>query len=148
MKPIFYLTIITIVLLTMSYSNKDNNTKTVEIKNVLGDTLQTCCTNPMTGFYRNGKCETGTEDYGTHVVCAEMTDAFLEFTLALGNDLITPRPEYRFPGLKAGDKWCLCALRWREAEKYGFAPPVVLESTHKKALEFVGMETLKKYEKK
>ena len=134
----------------MSYSNNTNDDKIVEtkIKNVLGDTLQTCCTNPMTGFYRNGMCETGAEDYGTHVVCAEMTDAFLEFTLALGNDLITPRPTYRFPGLKAGDKWCLCALRWKEAEKYGFAPPVILESTHEKALKSIGMAVLKKYEKK
>jgi uncharacterized protein (DUF2237 family) len=130
----------------MSYS--DNSTTETKSKNILGDTLQTCCTNPMTGFYRNGKCETGPTDYGTHVVCAEMTEAFLEFTLLLGNDLMTPRPEYSFPGLKVGDKWCLCALRWKEAYAAGFAPPVILESTHEKVLQIIDIEILKEHEKK
>ncbi|MEM0999066.1 MAG: DUF2237 domain-containing protein [Bacteroidota bacterium] len=114
-------------------------------KNVLGETLQCCCTNPLTGFYRNGHCETGRDDRGTHVVCAQMTEEFLTFTRSRGNDLSTPRPEYRFPGLQPGDKWCLCALRWREANAAGYAPPVVLESTHEKALEFVGMAELKRH---
>ncbi|NJK82777.1 MAG: DUF2237 domain-containing protein [Saprospiraceae bacterium] len=111
-------------------------------KNVLGGELQTCCTDPMTGFYRDGKCNTGAADYGTHVICAEMTEAFLNFTKSRGNDLMTPAPAYRFPGLKPGDKWCLCALRWREALEAGVAPPVLLERTHQKALQFVSLEDL------
>lgn len=122
--------------LTMEPSNS------IESKNVLGGVLQTCCTDPMTGFYRNGKCETGADDYGTHVVCAEMTQAFLDYTKSRGNDLCTARPEYRFPGLKAGDKWCLCAVRWQEAFEAGFAPPVVLERTHEKALEYINLKDL------
>lgn len=124
--------------------NNDNS----DIKNVLGTSLQTCCTSPMTGFYRNGRCETGPTDYGTHVVCAEMTQDFLDYTKNRGNDLCTPRPEYSFPGLKVGDKWCLCALRWQEAFEAGFAPPVVLQSTHKKALKYIRLEDLKKHELK
>ncbi|MEM0994351.1 MAG: DUF2237 domain-containing protein [Bacteroidota bacterium] len=111
-------------------------------KNVLKEDLQLCCTDPMTGFYRDGKCNTGPQDYGTHVVCAIMTDEFLQFTKGRGNDLSTPVPEYNFPGLKAGDKWCLCALRWREAMAAGVAPPVVLASTHQKALQYVSLEDL------
>ncbi len=114
-----------------------------EAKNVLGGALASCCTEPMTGFYRNGFCQTGPTDYGTHVVCAVMTQAFLDFTKARGNDLCTARPEYRFPGLKAGDKWCLCAVRWKEAFDAGYAPKVVLESTHEKALQFMTLEELK-----
>lgn len=117
-----------------------------QLKNVLGTELQTCCTDPLTGFYRNGKCQTGPDDYGTHVVCAEMTQEFLDFTLTRGNDLMTPIPAYRFPGLKPGDKWCLCALRWKEAYDAGYAPPVVLERTHEKALEFVKLDDLKAHE--
>ncbi len=113
-------------------------------KNVLGKTLKVCCTDPMTGFYRNGSCQTGPDDYGTHVVCAEMTEEFLEFTRSMGNDLSTPNPMYRFPGLKAGDRWCLCALRWKEAHEAGKAPKVLLESTHEKALQFIELEDLQK----
>ena len=132
------------IFMLTSYQNKLMEKAPTQItKNVKGEALETCCTNPMTGFYRNGKCETGANDYGTHVVCAEMTDAFLDFTKLLGNDLSTPRPELRFPGLKAGDKWCLCALRWKEAHRAGFAPPVILESTHEKALEFIKLEDMK-----
>lgn len=120
-----------------------NGTQT---KNVLGSALQTCCTDPMTGFYRNGRCETGPEDVGTHVVCAEMTEEFLAFTLSKGNDLSSPRPEYQFPGLTPGDKWCLCALRWKEAFAAGVAPPVILEKTHEKALEFISISDLKAHE--
>ncbi len=110
--------------------------------NVLGGPLKTCSTTPMTGFYRNGCCNTGPEDRGTHVVCARMTVEFLAFTRARGNDLSTPIPAYRFPGLKAGDQWCLCALRWLEAARAGVAPPVDLEATHSKALELIPLVTL------
>lgn len=111
-------------------------------KNVLGQPLVLCGTNPKTGFYRDGCCNTGEDDIGTHVVCAQVTQAFLEFSRQRGNDLITPIPAYRFPGLKAGDRWCLCALRWREALEAGVAPPVVLAATHRKALDYVSLADL------
>ncbi|MCS6776075.1 MAG: DUF2237 domain-containing protein [Chloroherpetonaceae bacterium] len=114
-------------------------------RNVLGGPLKTCSRAPMTGFYRNGCCDTGAGDYGVHVVCAEMTEAFLQFTRERGNDLITPRPEYDFPGLRPGDRWCLCALRWREAYEAGVAPPVVLEATHEITLEWIDLEALKRH---
>lgn len=116
-------------------------------KNVLGTALEQCCTEPMTGFYRDGYCRTGPADTGSHVVAARVTQEFLEFTKSRGNDLQTPRPMYDFPGLKPGDGWCLCALRWREAHEAGVAPPVVLEATHEKALTFISLETLKRYQK-
>jgi uncharacterized protein len=109
--------------------------------NVLGEPLQICCMSPITGFYRNGKCETGTEDRGTHVVCAEITAEFLEFTKARGNDLSSP--SFSFPGLKPGDRWCLCVSRWQEALVAGVAPPIILESTHQAALKSVSLEQLK-----
>ena len=115
-------------------------------KNVLGGILQPCCTDPMTGFFRDGSCRTNAQDHGTHVVCAVVTDSFLTFTKSRGNDLITPAPAYRFPGLKAGDGWCLCALRWREAYEAGVAPPVKLEATHEKALEYIPLGALKEHE--
>ena len=111
-------------------------------KNVLGGTLIACCTSPVTGFYRDGYCHTGPFDTGRHVICAQMTDKFLQFTLSRGNNLITPLPAYQFPGLKAGDCWCLCALRWREAYEAGCAPPVFLERTHEQALQYVSLEML------
>ncbi len=111
-------------------------------KNVLKTELQSCCTDPMTGFYRNGFCHTGPQDTGRHVVCAIMTEEFLTFSKSRGNDLITPIPYYQFPGLKPGDKWCLCALRWKEALEAGVAPPVVLEATHEAALNYVSFEDL------
>ncbi|MGB5509902.1 DUF2237 family protein [Robiginitalea sp.] len=110
--------------------------------NVLGGELQSCCAQPLTGFYRDGQCRTGPEDTGTHVVCAIMTEEFLSFTRSKGNDLSTPIPYYNFPGLKSGDRWCLCVSRWRQAYLEGLAPPVVLEATHKKALEIVPFEWL------
>jgi len=113
------------------------------IRNVLGTPLLTCGTDPLTGFYRDGCCHTGPEDRGRHVVCARVTREFLEYSAALGNDLITPRPEWGFPGLKPGDAWCLCASRWEEARRAGKAPPVVLEATHEKALELVSLADLK-----
>ena len=115
----------------------------VPTTNVLGGELETCGCDPLTGFYRDGCCETGPDDHGTHVVCAVMTDAFLDFTRARGNDLSTPRPGLRFPGLGAGDRWCLCVSRWTEALEAGVAPPVVLEATHRKALDVVSLADLK-----
>lgn len=114
-------------------------------KNVLGTELQTCSTDPMTGFYRDGCCNTGAGDTGVHVVCAEMTAEFLEFSKARGNDLSTPVPMYQFPGLKPGDHWCLCAQRWQEAFEAGKAPRVKLESTHMSAIEFCDLDALKKH---
>lgn len=114
-----------------------------ESKNVLGGTLQSCSSDPETGFYRTGRCETGPQDLGRHVVCAEMTQEFLQYTKRQGNDLITPRPEMNFPGLEPGDRWCLCATRWLEAVEAGVAPPVVLASTNEVALEEVDLEILK-----
>jgi uncharacterized protein (DUF2237 family) len=110
--------------------------------NVLGEELQTCGMEPMTGFYRDGCCRTGAGDHGTHVVCAEVTAEFLEFSRSRGNDLITPVPQFQFPGLKPGDRWCLCAMRWQEALQAGVAPPVVLDSTHVSALEFLNLDDL------
>lgn len=112
-------------------------------RNVLGGALSGCCSNPLTGFYRDGRCETGPEDVGRHVVCARMTDAFLAYSKSRGNDLSTPVPAANFPGLKAGDQWCLCAARWREALAAGVAPPVVLGATHEAALEIVPLVDLK-----
>lgn len=111
--------------------------------NVLGEPLQACSYDPLTGYFRDGCCNTDAHDHGTHVVCARMTAEFLAFSAERGNDLITPRPEWRFPGLKAGDRWCLCATRWREAFEAGVAPPVVLAATHSKVLEYVELEDLK-----
>ena len=112
-------------------------------KNVLGTELQMCCSNPMTGFYRDGYCRTGQSDYGIHIVCAEMTAEFLEFSKKAGNDLSTPVPEYHFPGLVPGDRWCLCVSRWKEALQAGAAPKVHLEATHLSTIEFVSLEDLK-----
>lgn len=113
--------------------------------NVLGTPLQTCSTDPMTGYFRDGCCTTDETDRGSHVICAEVTDDFLEFSRQRGNDLSTPRPEYRFPGLVPGNRWCLCALRWKEAFNAGMAPYVVLESTHVNALQYVSIEQLMEY---
>lgn len=114
-------------------------------KNVLGSELETCSMDPMTGFYRNGCCNTGREDEGLHLVCAEMTDDFLVFSKSRGNDLSTPIPEYDFPGLMDGDRWCLCVLRWKEAHEAGKAPKVNLRATHISTLEFVDLEVLREF---
>ncbi|MGQ9921213.1 MAG: DUF2237 family protein [Desulfobacca sp.] len=116
-----------------------------DAKNVLGGRLEICCTAPLTGFYRTGTCETGPQDVGTHVICAQVTQEFLIFTASRGNDLMTPVPEYDFPGLRPGDRWCLCANRWREALEAGVAPPVILRATHAAALRFVSLEDLLKH---
>ncbi|OKH32154.1 hypothetical protein NIES2119_26985 [[Phormidium ambiguum] IAM M-71] len=112
-------------------------------RNVLGEDLQTCCTSPMTGFYRDGKCNTGAGDVGAHIICAQVTEEFLTFSKSRGNDLSTPVPAFQFPGLKPGDRWCLCALRWKEALDAGVAPPVILSSTHASAVEYVSLTELK-----
>ena len=114
--------------------------------NVLGTDLRCCCRNPLTGFYRDGYCRTGSGDTGLHTVCAIMTEDFLEFSRARGNDLITPHPEWDFPGLRPGDKWCLCVTRWQEALEAGSAPLVDLEATHSSAIEFVTLEELRAHQ--
>ena len=114
-------------------------------QNVLGGPLIGCCFEPLTGYFRDGFCKTLPEDTGTHVVCAVVTEEFLEFTQRRGNDLSTPIPQWLFPGLKPGDKWCLCISRWLEAEQAGVAPRIVLAATHKKALEFTSMKKLLQY---
>ncbi len=110
---------------------------------VLGTPLLPCSYDPLTGYHRDGCCTTDAQDTGSHVICTRVTQAFLDFSLARGNDLITPRPEHRFRGLQAGDRWCLCALRWKEALEAGVAPPVVLDSTHARALDYVSIEQLR-----
>ncbi len=114
-------------------------------QNVVGSDLKTCSTSPLTGFYRDGCCNTGAEDLGLHTVCAEMTIKFLEFSRMQGNDLMTPMPLYDFPGLKPGDKWCVCVMRWVEALEVGLAPPVDLEATHVSVLEFVSRADLERH---
>nr|WP_199484235.1 DUF2237 domain-containing protein [Thiocapsa marina] len=114
-------------------------------KNVLGEPLEICSREPVTGFTRSGECETGPQDPGSHTVCARMTREFLELSLARGNDLVTPQPEYGFPGLKPGDRWCLCAARWQEALEAGAAPRVALRATHERALEVVSLADLKSH---
>ena len=110
--------------------------------NVLGTELQPCCTDPMTGFYRDGYCRTGAFDDGVHVVCVQVTEEFLEYSQSVGNDLSTPMPEYDFPGLQPGDCWCLCASRWQQALEDGMAPKVKLSATHSSAIEFMDLADL------
>ena len=114
--------------------------------NVLGTALVSCSFDPLTGYFRDGCCRTDESDTGSHLICARMTAEFLAFSQAVGNDLSTPRPEWRFRGLKPGDRWCLCATRWRQALLAGLAPPVVLECTHERALECVSLGDLKQHE--
>lgn len=111
--------------------------------NVLGTTLQSCSTDPMTGFFRDGCCNTNGQDFGLHLVCCEVTADFLEFSQSVGNDLSTPRPEMAFPGLQPGNRWCVCVKRWQQALEAGVAPLVNLEATHISALEFVDLDDLK-----
>jgi hypothetical protein len=117
----------------------------IDALNVLGEPLEACSYAPLTGYFRDGCCNTDANDHGTHVVCARMTTEFLNFSAARGNDLITPKPEWRFPGLKPGDRWCLCATRWREAFEAGMAPPVVMAATHAKVLEYLNLEDLMRH---
>ena len=114
-------------------------------RNVFGGPIGVCSNDPMTGFFRNGCCETSPEDFGSHTVCAVMTAAFLEFSKSRGNDLSTPMPQLGFPGLRPGDRWCLCAPRWHEALEAGYAPRVVLRATHKGALDYCSLTDLKRF---
>ena len=114
-------------------------------RNVLGEELLPCSYDPLTGYFRDGCCRTDASDLGTHVVCARVTQGFLNYSLQCGNDLITPKPEWRFAGLKPGDRWCLCVLRWLQALEAGVAPPVVLESTHEAALNHVSLSVLQQH---
>lgn len=114
-----------------------------QARNVLGGVLLACSYAPLTGFYRTGCCEAGPEDVGRHLICIKATAEFLAFSRRVGNDLSTPRPEFRFAGLRPGDRWCLCALRWKQALEAGFAPPVVLAATHEAALQIVDLESLR-----
>jgi uncharacterized protein (DUF2237 family) len=113
--------------------------------NVLGGELHACCFDPLTGYFRDGSCRTTDDDLGTHVICTRVTAEFLAFSLERGNDLVTPNPQFRFRGLKPGDRWCLCALRWLEALDAGVAPPVILEATNERALDLVALEVLMKH---
>jgi hypothetical protein len=115
----------------------------IEQKNVLGEPLETCSLRPLTGYTRTGSCETGPQDPGVHTVCAKVTQAFLDYSRAHGNDLVTPMPEFGFPGLKPGDRWCVCAARWKEAFEAGCAPHVCLRATHARTLEVVALADLK-----
>ena len=115
------------------------------VKNVLGTDLVPCSYEPLTGYFRDGCCKTDATDTGSHLICARVSEKFLSFSKTRGNDLSTPRPEYRFRGLEPGNRWCLCATRWAEAFEAGVAPPVVLESTHASALKFVTLEQLEKH---
>jgi uncharacterized protein len=133
--------LISLILITIFLSAMSKK----EAKNILGAKLEACCYAPMTGFFRDGFCHTNQLDHGTHVVCAVVTDEFLEFSRAKGNDLVTPRLEYQFPGLKAGDSWCLCALRWMEAYENGVAPPIKAEATNEKVFDFIAKEKLEKH---
>lgn len=115
-------------------------------KNVWGMELEPCCKDPITGYYRDGYCQTDPTDQGEHTICVVMTDAFLTFGKEMGNDLITPRPEFSFPGLKAGDCWCVCASRWMEAYEAGVAPKINLKATHEDMLQYISLSELKKYD--
>lgn len=139
-----FILILSFLLLNVEAAmSSDNQTK--EPKNVYGEELKPCCFDPLTGYFRDGYCRTVKQDVGTHVICAEVTDEFLKFTLSRGNNLIQPSPQYNFPGLKHGDKWCLCALRWKEALENNVAPPVDLDATDVKALDYVSIKTLEGY---
>ena len=116
-----------------------------EALNVFGEALNVCSQDPLTGFFRDGCCNTGDLDLGSHTVCVEVTQDFLEYSRFRGNDLSTPRPEYSFPGLKPGDRWCLCAARWLEAHQQGMAPRIFLTRTHIKALDIIPLELLRAY---
>lgn len=113
--------------------------------NILGTELEICSLDPLTGFVRDGSCSTGPQDLGSHTVCVVVDETFLEYSLSSGNDLITPAPEYGFPGLNPGDKWCLCASRWKQAYEAGCAPPVYLRATHERTLEIIKLDVLKQF---
>lgn len=117
----------------------------IDKKNVLGGALEPCCFEPQTGYFRDGYCRTDDNDFGRHTICAQMTAGFLHFSKEQGNDLATPKPEFGFPGLMPGDRWCLCVLRWKEAWEAGIAPPVILDCCDESVLEFVSLKALKEH---
>lgn len=129
----------------IAFDRPRDTPRTMPERNVLGGVLVACSRDPLTGFFRDGCCRTGSDDAGVHTVCAVMTKEFLAFTVKAGNDLVTPQPQWGFPGLVPGDRWCLCASRWREAAEAGAAPPVVLEATHEKTLAIVPRELLERH---
>src|SRR6478672_2494848 len=131
----------------MSFTNGNGNGNghRPKPKNVLGGELKVCCTDPMTGFYRDGYCRTGSEDAGRHTICIGATDEFLAYSKSVGNDLSTPMPQYAFPGLKEGDRWCLVARRWQQALENSMAPRVILAATHEACLEYIDLDDLKRY---
>lgn len=129
--------------MSITNGNGNGNGHNLKPKNVLGGELQACCFEPRTGFYRDGYCRTGVDDTGLHTVCIVATDEFLSYSKSVGNDLSTPMPQYQFPGLAAGDKWCLVAMRYAQALKDGMAPKVVLEATHEAALRYVSLKDLR-----
>ena len=133
------------IIFTLKFETSRRGLRSAMEKNVFGEALEICCTQPITGYFRDGLCRTIAQDTGTHTVCAVMTDEFLRFSAAQGNDLITPMPYYQFPGLKAGDKWCLCVSRWVQAQKAGKAPLLILEATHEKTLDYAPLALLVKY---
>ena len=129
----------------MSYTNGNGNGHRPKPKNVLGGELKSCCTDPVTGFYRDGYCRTGADDLGRHTVCIIATDEFLAYSRSVGNDLSTPMPQYAFPGVREGDKWCLCVTRWQQAFEDDMAPQIVLAATDQSALQVVDLEDLRRY---
>ena len=129
----------------ISFDGLHDSSRVQQNRNLLGETLIPCSTEPLTGFFRDGLCRTCSDDTCSHTVCAVMTEAFLQFTVTAGNDLVTPRPEFNFPGLVPGDRWCICAARWLEAMRAGCGPPVVLEATSEKALEVIPFELLQQH---
>ena len=133
------------MLLNMSLSSEKNIANENKAKNVLGGELESCCHDPKTGFFRDGYCNSDHTDFAKHIICVIVTDEFLQFSKKQGNDLITAIPEFNFPGLKEGDKWCLCITRWVEALENNCAPKVILESSHNKCLEYVSLDKLKEY---
>ena len=128
----------------IAFDSPADSTRTPE-RNVLGGPLASCSREPLTGFFRDGCCRTGADDSGVHTVCAVMTKEFLEFSVRAGNDLVTPQPQWDFPGLQAGDRWCLCAGRWLEAARAGVAPPVILAATHERSLAVVPLDLLERH---
>jgi len=126
----------------MPPGSTDSGAKVSDARNVLGGLLQVCSVSPLTGFVRDGVCHTGPQDLGSHTVCVQVTDTFLEYAQSRGNDLVTPVPDSGFPGLKAGDRWCVCAARWLEAAEDGVAPPVILDATHARALQRIALADL------
>ena len=124
---------------------KNTKSKKMNQTNIFDEPIDECCSNPITGFFRDGFCHTGKHDIGLHIVCSLITNDFLSFSKARGNDLSTPKPEFNFPGLKEGDSWCVCAERWKEAYEHGFAPKVFLRRTHKKASSIINIQILKEF---